>query len=292
MSESEEARTRDERYRDRRADERFDINATGGCLNYKNSKFPCKIIDVSLSGCCVRTERQFLPGNLAHVEVVLPIMGLVLRMVGTTQWLTRNNLIGVRFSHSSSRSRNQLAGLLTCLVDQNAAEEVKAAVVTAAQSGNTFLDVEFPDDWLRKPKPAPIADKAPKPERLAPPPPAKTPAKKDESGRRKEKESEWPAVLRVLKDGFRMAGAIVDLSLEGCSFRTVQPFVAGIHVRVEVDFQMRGLPFLLGGVTEDVRDRRIVDIHFIEMSFRKRKELAELIDEIREAGKTQAGELP
>jgi hypothetical protein len=147
MSESERKRINDARYRDRRADERFEVNAPGGCINYRGAKYTCQIVDVSVSGCCVRTESNFLPGNLANVEIVLPILGLVLRMVGKTQWLTHDNLVGIVFFHASVKSKNQLAGLITCLVDQCIAEEVKAAVAAAAQTKDSYLDVKVPEDW-------------------------------------------------------------------------------------------------------------------------------------------------
>ncbi|MGA2352208.1 MAG: PilZ domain-containing protein [Terracidiphilus sp.] len=286
-SEGEQARTRDERYRDRRAYERFEINAAGGCINYQGSKFPCLIVDVSLSGCCVRTESKFLPGNLANVEVVLPILGMVLRMVGTTQWLTRQNLVGIRFLHASARSKNQLAGLLTGLVDESATEEVKAAVVAAARSGTTALDVEIPEAWLHIPKP--VRREAEKQSELpAPAKPREKPVQSGEDEKQTQAEGEWPALLRLLKNNSRQNGAIVGLNLEGCTFRTAELFTSGIHARVEIDFQMRGLPFLLAGVIEDVQDRGTVDIRFLEMSYRKRAELSELIEELNEASKKQA----
>jgi len=291
MSEIEEARTRDARYRDRRSDERFEINTPGGCLNFKGVRYPCKIVDVSLSGCCVRTESKFAPGNLAHVEVVMPLLGMVLRMVGTTQWLTRNNLVGIRFFHASPRSRNQLAGLLTCLVDQSATEDVREAVVAAARSGRTALDVELPEVWLHKPSPALIPAEV-RQKQATPAPPPDGSASKGESGEQQQKCDAWPAILRLLKDGSRHNGVIVGLNLKGCSFQTAAPFVAGIHVRVEVDFQMRGLPFLLAGVTEDVRNKCSVDIRFLEMSFRKREELAELIEELSEAARAKSNARP
>lgn len=282
MNAEEQARTRDARFRDRRVSERYEINAPGGCLNFNDSKYPCEIVDVSLSGCCLRTESKFLPGNLASVEVELPILGMVLRMNGTTQWLTRQNLIGVRFIHANPRSKNQLAGLLTGLVDQSVAEEIKAAIVASARLGTTDLDVEIPDEWLREPKPAPERAKENHE------PPASTPPTEEQPLRRKSKvlnrkEDAWPAVLRVLKDGFQQKGVIVAISLEGCTVQTGSPFVAGLHTRVEVDFQMRRLPFLLSGVTEDVREKTLVEIRFLAMSYRKQGELAELLDELREA---------
>ena len=289
MSAEEQARTRDARYRDRRADERFEINALGGCLNYQGSKYPCEIVDVSLSGCCVRCESRFLPGNLANVEVVLPILGMVLRMVGTTQWLTRQNLIGIRFFHANPRSKNQLAGLLTGLVDESVTEEIQAAVVASARSGTTAIDVEFPDEWLlklkaaaQKPKERPEATATGAP---APTPPAVKKAASREGMVLNRDTDAWPAILRLLKDGSHQNGAIIGLSLVGCTFRTASPFAAGLHARVEVDFHMRGLPFLLPGVTEDVLHKTSVEIRFLEMSSRKQGELAELIEELQDAEK-------
>jgi coenzyme F420-reducing hydrogenase gamma subunit len=51
---------------------------------------------------------------------------------------------------------------------------------------------------------------------------------------------------------------------------------------------MRGLPFLLVGIIEDVSNQRTVDIRFIEVSYRKREELAELIEELREEAEKQS----
>jgi hypothetical protein len=289
LSEREQARTRDARYRDRRVDERIEINIPGGCLNYQGSKYPCLIVDVSLSGCCVRTKSTFLPGNLANVEIELPLLGMMLHMVGTTQWLTRSNLIGIRFFHANSRSKNQLAGLLTGLVDQSAVEDVRAAVVEAARLGRTALDVELPECWMHDPKPAPLAAKAeeaPAPASAAPPTNQKAWRSKD--GSISDQSDKWPAVIRFLKDSSHQKGVIVDLSPEGCSVHISGTFAASIHLRVEVDFQMRGLPFLLAGVTEDVYDKHTIDIRFLDMSYRKKQELAELIAELREEADRQS----
>jgi hypothetical protein len=286
MIESEQKRTQDARYRDRRVDERFEVNAPGGCINYQGSKYSCQIVDVSLSGCCVRTERLFQHGNLADVEIIMPILGMVLRLEGKIQWLTRDNLIGILFFHASSKSKNQLAGLITCLVDHSIPEEVKAAVAIAVYARDTYLNVKVPEDWLPIPAPTPVLKEPPKlEERRAPPPPpprAKKPVQAGEAGSLIVEEGEWPAVLQILKDNCRMKGAIIGLNKDGCSFRSAKPFTEGTQIRVEVDFHMRGLPFLLAGVTEDVRDNKTVDIRFQEMSYRKRAELADLIEELRE----------
>jgi hypothetical protein len=153
--------------------------------------------------------------------------------------------------------------------------------------------LEVPEAWFHKPAPAPVYQETPE-ERPAPPPPpptpprAKKPVQAGEAGSLIVEEGEWPAVLQVLKDNSRMKGAIVGLSQEECSFQAARPFTAGTQLRVEVDFQMRGLPFLLVGIIKDVRNQKTVDIRFIEMSYRKRQELAELIEELREEAVKQS----
>ncbi len=286
MSELEQARSRDARYRDRRADERFEINTPGGCINYKGCKYPCEIVDISLSGCCVRTETPFLPGNLANVEIVLPIYGMRLRMVGTTQWVTRKNLVGIRFMHISFRSKDQLAGLLTCLLDTSAADAARdaIAVAAAAQNAGRGLVVEIPDALLQSLR----GPRIPPKERLL----QESPASQSASARLTRSLGDGvsfaegkasSASLRFLKDDSRLSGSIVGLSREGCSFHTTAHFALDIQVRVEVEFQMRGLPFRLLGVTENLRNQGIVGIRFLNMSLRKQGELAELIDELQEA---------
>ena len=283
MSEREQKRTGNANSRDRRVHDRFELNAAGGCLTCGASKYSCTVIDVSLSGCCIRTESPFLPGSLAQIAIEMPIHGMTLRMAGTTQWVTRENLIGIRFLYDSPRSKNQLAGLLTCLADKNAAEDIKAAVVAAAHTGDTHLDLEVPEAWFQKPEPAPVHQKTQ--EKRPKPSPAPARAKKSiqagEAGSLIVEEGEWPAVLKILKDNSSMKGAIIGLNKDRCSFQAARPFNGGAQLRVEVEFHMRGLPFLMVGIIEDVSNQKTVDIRFIEVSFRKRQELAELIEELR-----------
>jgi len=138
-------------------------------LKYNGAKTPCQIVDVSLGGCCIRTATCFQAGNLVHVEVEIPIHGMLLRMEGITQWTTRNNLMGVRFIHPSQRSKNQLAGLLTCLVDESAADVVAAAVVAAASapSAEQSLNLEIPKALIESLKPSKAPYEIPEPPRAA-----------------------------------------------------------------------------------------------------------------------------
>jgi len=57
--------------------------------------------------------------------------------------------------------------------------------------------------------------------------------------------------------------------------------VAGMMVRVEVILKVLGIPFRLPGVTQWTNRKHLVGIRFIDLSDRKREQLAQLIEELR-----------
>lgn len=122
---------------ERRRADRYELDSAQGKLIYKGATIPCQFVDISMGGCCISTEKPFVDGALAEVEIVLLVFGMVLRIRGITQWVTARNLLGVRFIHPSARSKNQLASLLTCLIDTSAADVVKAAVASAVTDNAT-----------------------------------------------------------------------------------------------------------------------------------------------------------
>ena len=119
---------KDARNRDRRRDERHQLNGTQGTLLYRRDSIRCDFIDISVSGCCVRTEEYFEPGALAKVDIILPLCGIQVRLRGITQWVSQNGLVGVRFIHYDPRAKNELTSLLSGLLDEVAAEVVREAV--------------------------------------------------------------------------------------------------------------------------------------------------------------------
>jgi hypothetical protein len=270
---------REARNRDRRDYERYLLNSAHGNLVHNGSRGRCEFVDISLSGCCIRTEKPFLAGALAPIEVVLPIFGVILRMNGVTQWVRQGHLIGVRFVHPSSRAKNQLAGLLTCLVDESATEIVIAAVASEPPAEKDAPVVPPPIHEAKKLTLVPSAKppKAHKP----PPPPLARPTYGSAHWVRSPLDSDWPAVLRILKDNSHLSGILFGLGMEGCGIQTLEPYTLGIHTRVEVCFQMRGLPFQLAGVVQTIFDAHCVGVEFSPLSNRKREELTQLIDEIR-----------
>jgi len=248
--------------RERRAQERHTLEAVEGELIYKGTQIPCQFIDVSMGGCCIQTERRFAAGALANVEIILPLFGVVLKIVGVTQWLNQRNQIGIRFFHPSSRSKNELAGLISCLIDKTAAE--------------VFLEAQAPE--------VEVQEEAPAPEIQLEDTEAKSALMREVHGGastiKSLKIGEWPATIRSPKEQLNVPGAILDLSLIGCSVRTVKAYTGQLQAGVEVEFEISGLPFRLAGVMRAIYDSHSVGIQFIPMTNRKREELGQAIEEL------------
>ena len=90
------------------------------------------------------------------------------------------------------------------------------------------------------------------------------------------------AVLPV-SGSMHIQGRLSELSLGGCLVVADQRYTAGILVRVEVQFQLRGIAFRIVGVIISSRQTRRFAVRFLDMSERRREQLAELIAEIAEA---------
>jgi hypothetical protein len=88
------------------------------------------------------------------------------------------------------------------------------------------------------------------------------------------------ATLQFIDVGAQVSGRILDLSMSGCRIRTRERFPVGIYRRVETEFKLDGLPFRLGGVVQSIHDKFTVGIRFLDLSPRKRDQLASLVDEI------------
>lgn len=266
--------------RDKRIYERFALGAARGKLLYNGSEIACEAVDISMGGCCLRTEVPFEDGALALVEVALAIDGLSLHIGGVTQWTSsKNSLVGVRFTHPSARSRNQLAALLTCLLDKSAAEVVQQALA-AVDSNSIGKSVLLPDPETVPP--AKPLEKVPEPVHAKAPAPEPRPAVQYKSAPQQDSDiDESPAVLHVLSANTELPGTVLNLSPAGCIFKTAKPFLADIRLRVELRFQLRGLPLQLAAVVEDLYDKQTFSIRFLDLSRRKQEELAEVIEELR-----------
>lgn len=71
-----------------------------------------RILDLSLGGCHIRTDRRFPVGIFRRVEVEFRIEGLPFRLGGVTQAIYDGFNVGIRFLDLSDRKREQLLQLI------------------------------------------------------------------------------------------------------------------------------------------------------------------------------------
>jgi hypothetical protein len=73
---------------------------------------PGRILDLSMSGCRIRTEKPFPLGIYTRVETDFRIDGLPLRLGGVIQAIHDGNTVGIRFLDVSERKREQVQELI------------------------------------------------------------------------------------------------------------------------------------------------------------------------------------
>jgi c-di-GMP-binding flagellar brake protein YcgR len=95
-------------------------------------------------------------------------------------------------------------------------------------------------------------------------------------------------VVSAVSGSTQIEGRLTDLSLGGCRVVTEQRYSAGIPVRVEVQFQLRGVAFRFAGVIVGSREARCFAVRFLDVSVRRREELAEVLAEVAQANSAGA----
>jgi hypothetical protein len=225
------------------------------------------MLDISLSGCSLKVDRDFKDGALASVKLILPIHGILLSMWGTTQWVKGARTLGIKFIHPTARSRNQLAGLLTCLLDKSAAVVVKKALADAVgRADSLVIELEHPPKQEEEQEEVVV--------------PEKRPVLKSEHKVLRLDAGESPGMLHMVVEGISLKGDMMDLGLEGCIMKLARDYDLRMDIQVEVEFNARGLPFRLPALTKEMHDGRLAEIHFTAMSKRKQGDLLEVIAEL------------
>jgi hypothetical protein len=92
------------------------------------------------------------------------------------------------------------------------------------------------------------------------------------------------ANLLLVKGGSALRGRILNLSLIGCRIHCDEKFRVGIYTRVETEFRLGGMPFLLAGVIQAIHGPRDLGIRFLDISPRKQEQIQLIMDEIEEFG--------
>jgi hypothetical protein len=305
-----------------RAVPRFEVDADALLLLVAHgSTLTCRVIDLSLSGCRLRTKERFPAGAKLRVEVTFKVRGLVFRFCGITQWTDGRNLVGVRFADISERHKEEFLEAIAEVEEEDtakraaereAAEEEAAAIRAAEEQAAAQLAADpasqpsdvaateppAPGPFVNRPIPAPPSSEQtpPGPRTLSVRPWAGGPQRAEQlsSGpslvrpSRRERRSQWRegvdtcASIFLINAASRLNGRILDLSLGGCRIETDELFPVGIYTRVEAEFRLEGMPFRLGGVVQAIHDRRHVGIRFLDMSSRKREQLELLIEDIED----------
>lgn len=308
-----------------RAVPRFEVDAEAQLLLVEHgATLPCRIADLSLSGCRLLTRDRFPAKAMIRVEVTFKVRGLAFRFCGITQWTDGRNQVGIRFVDVSTRRKEEFLEAIAEVETENAAkqaaeneaaamraaEEQAAAELAAGQASSPpileqdespaqplILVPAIPQtaeaQLLPKPGSLYVVPKAGGPQG----PPAseanltgsKGPSARLPKRERREQLREGvdtSAVIYLIHVASRLTGRILDLSLGGCRIRTDERFPVGIYTRVETEFRLEGLPFRLGGVIQAIHDRHSVGIRFLDMSSRKREQVEQLIAEIEELKRT------
>ena len=257
------------------------------------STVSCRVVDLSLSGCCLRTKERFTAGSMVRVEVTFRARGLSFRFSGMTQWTDSRNLVGVRFVDVPLRRREELVEALFEVEAENAAKaarqaaEKRAAEEQAAARVSSAVSVaQRAEEKVQRQTPVQVPALAivARAHPLTVPLPVSQ-AKPNPRDRREasREEVDTTAVIYLIKIASRLPGRILDLSVGGCRIRADERFPVGIYTRVETEFSVKGLSFRLAGVVQAIHDQHTIGIRFLDMSSRKREQVEELIEDIREA---------
>lgn len=92
----------------------------------------------------------------------------------------------------------------------------------------------------------------------------------------------WNATVRFLANDTQVSGVLADLGLAGCIFNMRGSYPGQVTSGVEVEFRLRGLHFRMAGVTTSVVDAHSAQITFCEIGRRRRDELLQVLDELRD----------
>ena len=300
---------------DRRAQQRFDTDGAASLLLSPERIMQCRLTDLSLGGCRLRTVERFKAELGLQVQVAFRVNGLTFKFAGVTEWTNRWNLVGVRFIDVPRRSKADLADLIGEL------EEEVTALAGSAFAESAGAELHASSNAPQQSDSAPPGGESAQPETesqsrihvvpfriwragqipaLERPDPAGVGELKPERRTRPRHAIDTAAVLQLDQldngglQGFpspsRLQGRILDLSASGCRIRIDRFFPVGISTRVETEFRAKDVPFRLVGVIQAIHERSVVGIRFLDVNSRKRKQLEQLMLEIAgAAGDLRAG---
>ncbi len=100
--------------RERRQQSRHEVDTTATILLVNvGSTLRGRILDLSLTGCRIRTDEHFPVGIYTRVETEFRYQGLPFRLGGVIQAIHNRNTVGIRFLDLSQRKREQVLELIS-----------------------------------------------------------------------------------------------------------------------------------------------------------------------------------
>lgn len=272
--------------RDSRAHARYPVDEDSVLLLVAHGMpVKARVVDLSLSGCRVHAYDRFSSKAGRSIEITFKANGVAFRFSGVVQWSDEHNDLGIRFVNMAERREKDLAGVI---------EEISAAGAARAAALNKMLPQQQavcgrarearenqPLDDDAKQGGELALETQPHPQAAADLPIAPTGAPSELRGQPRPALHRFATIILV-EDGSRFRGRILRLSLNNCRIRTDERFPVGIYRHVEIEFQLRGLSFRLGGVIETLHDRYTAGIHFLDLSEHKRLQVLELMGELEE----------
>lgn len=264
------------------------------------SSLPCRLLELSHEGCRVRTQRDFRAGTRMRVEMGFRLNGVAFRLGGVTEWTNGRNTVGVRFLDMTDRRRAALAEILAELETKRAPAAGKEAAASeepppvAAHAGPFPTAAAPPRRYAnqeRENRADPRGQSQPRQSQPGQSQLGQLQLGQLQPGQDRRAQARHPvdcsAILLFVDVGARITGRVLDLSPAGCRIRTAEKLAVGIYRRVELEFQLRGMPLRLAGVTQAIHDKFTVGIRFVDLSERKREQLSTLIAELEEKRASQ-----
>ena len=99
--------------RERRLQVRHEVDTSATILLVNiGSTLRGRILDLSIAGCCIRTDMRFPVGIYTRVETEFRLEGLPFRLGGVIQAIHDRNTVGIRFLDLSERKRRQVMDLI------------------------------------------------------------------------------------------------------------------------------------------------------------------------------------
>jgi hypothetical protein len=110
------------KFRDRRSQVRHEVDTVATVFLVKiGSALRGRILDLSPSGCRIRTDERFPVGIYTRVETEFHLEGLPFRLGGVIQAIHNRNMVGIRFLDLSERKRQQVLDLIDEMEQMRAA---------------------------------------------------------------------------------------------------------------------------------------------------------------------------